>query len=312
MSSSPDDAGVRVVSLLPSATEMLHVLGVDPVGVSHSCDHPPSVADRPTVTSTVVDHEGRSSRDIDEQMRSVDGAVYDVDGARLEALDPDLVVTQATCEVCAVDTSAVADAMADRGVDADLVTLDPHSFEDVLDDVRRLGAAVGRAADAEAFLARARERVREIRRRVDGRDRPRVAVLDWTAPPLRGGHWISDLVALAGGDPSFQPDGASEPVTWDTLRAYDPERLIVAPCGFPVSRAAEAASELATGVAWDDLAAVRSNAVFAVDGNALLNRPGPRLVDSLAVLAGCVHPEITPAETGGWVRRVDAVSDPAG
>jgi iron complex transport system substrate-binding protein len=296
---------VRVVSLLPSATETLAALGVDPVGVSHSCDYPPWVADRPTVTSTRIEYADRSSRDIDEQMSSVEGAVYDLDAGHLEALDPDLVVTQATCDVCAVEASAAVTAVESRGLDADVLTLDPHSVSDVLDDVRRVGDAVGRPAAADRLRSRLRDRIEGVRASVDGRDRPRTAVLDWTDPPIRGGHWVRDMVDLAGGDPTFQPDGPSTPVAWDDLRAYDPERILVAPCGFSTARAHDAATALAERTDWRGLAAAASGDVYAVDGNALFNRPGPRLVDSLAVLADCLHPERPGTGTDGWVRRVE-------
>ena len=300
---------VRVVSLLPSATEILHVLGIEPVGISHSCEYPPSVTDRPVVTSTVIDHEGRTSGEIDEQMQSVDGAVYDVDGAPLAALDPALVVTQATCAVCAVDTSAVTAAMDAHDVAAELLTLDPRSFTDVLDDVRRLGVVTGRESEAEAFLTRARDRIETVRSRVSGCGRPRTAVLDWTEPLLRGGHWIPDLIRLAGGDAAFQPDRASEPITWAELRAYDPERLVVAPCGFSASRATAALADLPTYAGWDDLHAVQSGHVFAADGNALFNRPGPRLVDSLEVLGRCIHADAFADPGTEWVRSLDAIAE---
>lgn len=293
---------MRVVSLIPSATELLAALGIDPVGVSHSCDHPPHVADRPRLTSTVIDYEDRSSGDIDEQMRSVDGAVYDLDADRLAALDPDLVVTQATCDVCAVDASEVYEAVDERDLDADVLALDPHSFDDVLADVRRVGAAVGRESEAESLLAGARRRVAAVETAVEGLDRPRTALLDWTDPLIRGGHWVGDMVSVAGGDDSFQPDGPSEPLRWDALLDYDPERLLVAPCGFSHERATDAVAELAAHPDWGSLAAVRSGHVYAVDGNALVNRPGPRLVDSLEVLAECIHPSVAPVRSGGSAR----------
>lgn len=296
---------MRAVSLLPSATEILSAVGVDPVGISHSCDHPPDVTDRPRVTSTIIDHEGRSSREIDEQMQSVDGAVYDIDADRLEALDPDIIVTQATCDVCAVESSAVFETVAARDLDATVLTLDPHSFEEVLADVRRVGDAVDRVENAEQLIEAARDRIERVRSRAEDADRPRTAVLDWTDPPIRAGHWVRDLVGIAGGDASFQPDGPSEPVRWSDLRAYDPERLVVAPCGFGPDRAAEAVAELAARPGWADLSAVRSGHVYAADGNALFNRPGPRLVASLEVLADCLHPDHDHAVEGAWRRRIE-------
>ena len=156
---------MRVATLLPSATETLCALGVEPIGVSHSCDHPPAARGLPTLTSTVVDHEGRSAAEVDAQMRSVDGAVYDLDVDRLAALEPDLVVTQATCDVCAVDAGAVHEAVASLDPAPEVLTLDPHSFDDVLGDVTRLGEAVDRPDEAAALTDRLRARVERIRER---------------------------------------------------------------------------------------------------------------------------------------------------
>ena len=293
---------VRVAALLPSATETLCALGVEPVGVSHSCDYPPVARDLPTLTSTAVDHDDRSASDIDAQMRSVDGAVYDLDVDRLAALEPDLVVTQATCDVCAVDASAVREAVASIDSAPEVLTLDPHAFEDVLDDVTRLGEAVDRPDAAEALTDRLRARVDRVREHaadaVAAEGRPRTAVLDWTDPPIRAGHWVRDMVEIAGGDPSFQPDGASEPVAWDGVRAYDPEALVVAPCGFERDRAVDAIADLADRPGWRDLAAVADDRAYAIDGNALFNRPSHRLVDSLEALFACLHPEYAAAPPG--------------
>jgi iron complex transport system substrate-binding protein len=195
-----------------------------------------------------------------------------------------------------------------RDLDADILTLDPHSFEDVLAGLRRIGAAVGKETRAERILSRAHERVDAVQSSVDGLDRPRTAVLDWTDPLIKGGHWVRDVVRLAGGDESFQPDGPSEPTHWRNLREWDPERLIVSPCGFSVSRARNAAMELASHEQWERLSAVQSGHVYAVDGNALVNRPGPRLVESLEVLAGCLHPDDVSVTVDDWARRADLVS----
>ena len=286
---------MRVASLLPSATETLFALGVEPVGVSHSCDHPAAARDLPTLTSTVVDHEDRSAAEVDEQMREVDGAVYDLDEARLAALDPDLLVTQATCDVCAVDASEVRAAAARLDPAPDVLACDPHSFADALDDVVRIGEAVGETDAATALRADLRERVDAVRERAEravaDEGRPRTAVLDWTDPPIRAGHWVRDMVAVAGGDPSFQPDGPSEPVAWDDVVAADPEALVVAPCGFDRDRAVDAVGDLATRPGFDDLSAVADGRAYAVDGNGLFNRPSHRLVDSLEALFACLHPD---------------------
>lgn len=285
---------MRVASLLPSATETLFALGVEPVGVSHSCDYPAATDAIPTLTDTVVEHENRSATEIDAQMRSVDGAVYNLDVDRLAELCPDLVVTQATCDICAVDATEVRSAAASLDPAPTVLALDPHSFDDVIDDVARIGDAVGREGAAAALTGGLRERVSNVRERaakaVDADGCPRTAVLDWTDPPIRAGHWVGDMVAAAGGDPSFQPDGASEPVAWDDLRAWDPEVLVVAPCGFGRDRAVDAVGELAERPGWQKLTAAVDGRVYAVDGNALFNRPSHRLVDSLEALLACVHP----------------------
>ena len=305
---------MRVASLLPSATETLFALGVEPVGVSHSCDHPPAVRELPTLTSTVVDYENRSTSDIDAQMRAVDGAVYDLDVERLAALDPDLLVTQATCDVCAVDAGEVRAAAERLDPSPDVLACDPHSFDDAIEDVRRIGEAVGEADAARALLADLHERVDAVRERAEtavaADGRPETAVLDWTEPPIRAGHWVRDMVELAGGDPSFQPDGPSEPVAWEDVRAADPEVLVVAPCGFDRDRAVDAVDDLAGRPGFGDLRAVRRDRVYAVDGNALFNRPSHRLVDSLEALFACLHPAhaATPPAENDRVARVDATA----
>ena len=307
---------MRVASLLPSATETLFALDVEPVGVSHSCDHPPAARDLSTLTSTVVDHEDRSTSDIDAQMRAVDGAVYDLDEARLAALDPDLLVTQATCDVCAVDASEVRAAAERLAPSPDVLACDPHSFADALDDVVRIGEAVGEEAAASELRADLSERVDAVRERAEravaAEGRPRTAVLDWTDPPIRAGHWVRDIVELAGGDPSFQPDGASAPVAWEDVREADPEILVVAPCGFDRDRAVDAVDDLAGRPGFDELRAVADGRVYAVDGNGLFNRPSHRLVDSLEALFGCLHPDhaATPPTANDRVARVDTAATP--
>ncbi|ELZ84792.1 Fe3+-hydroxamate ABC transporter substrate-binding protein [Haloferax elongans ATCC BAA-1513] len=303
---------MRVVSLVPSATELLTAIGTDPIGISHSCDYPPRVTSQPTLTSTAIDHEDRSSREIDEQMSSIDGAAYDLDANRLDDLDPDLVVTQSTCDVCAVDSSDVFEAVRDRNLDAEILALDPHSLDDVLTALLQIGEAVGKTMDAATLRFEIHERINAVESRVVGLDSPRTAVLDWTDPLYRSGHWVRDLVELAGGDGSFQPNGRSEQIQWDALVEYDPERLVVAPCGFSRERAVDAVSTLAERDEWTELTAVKEGHVYAVDGNALFNRPGPRLVDSLEVLASCIHPELSTVVDDELASRVENVAQQSG
>jgi len=307
---------MRIVSLLPSCTEILFALGVEPVGVSHSCDHPPAVEDIPTVTSTVVDHEDHSAAEIDAQMQSVDGAVYDLALGRLAALQPDLIVTQATCDICAVDASQVHEAVTQIAAEPAVLTLDPHSFSDVLDDIQRIGEAIDEFEAATTLITQLRNRVEQIETRtetaVKSNDRPRTAVLDWTDPPLRAGHWVTEMIERAGGDASFQPDTASEPVSWETIRDYDPEVLVVAPCGFERERAIDAVDDLRDHEGWENVTAVENGDVYAVDGNALFNRPSHRLVESLEVLQWCIHPEVIElnGDTQRYAQRLDRPQRP--
>lgn len=300
---------MRVVSLLPSATELLYALGVDPVGVSHSCDYPPGARGKPTLTSTTVAYgTDHSPLDIDEQVADVEGPTYDLDRETLRDLDPDLVVTQATCEVCAVDAGAVVAAVESLEIDCEVVTLDPHGLEDVLDDVTRVGEAVGRAETARDLEASLRRRVERVEETVaDGRSgegRPTALLLDWPDPVFVGGHWVPDLLRLAGADPTLHDDGPSRRVRWSDVRDADPDRLFVAPCGFPLDRALDSLDDLRSRPGWDDLAAVRAGEVFALDGNGLVNRPGPRLVDSLETLAACLHPDLFDAPAPDVACRV--------
>lgn len=285
---------MRVVSLLPSATELCYAVGVEPVGVSHSCDYPPAARDLPTLTSTTVAYgDDRTAAEIDEEVQATEGSAYELDAEMLASLDPDVVVTQATCDVCAVDETDVRVALADRSIDAAVVTLDPDSLAAVLEDVERVGRAVGRADAAGAVAASLRDRVDAIESRAGSRvtESPRVAVLDWTDPVMVAGHWIPGMVDRVGGRYGLaDPGDPSRPFEWDDVRAYDPEVLLVAPCGFTLDRAAAAVDALRDRPGFADLAAVRRDRVYALDGRGHVNRPGPRLVDTLAAMAACLHP----------------------
>jgi iron complex transport system substrate-binding protein len=300
----PSRNPMRVVSLLPSATETLYALGVEPVGVSHSCDHPPAARSKPVVTATDVDPDATPAA-IDEQVAAADGPTYDLDRETLAALDPDLVVTQATCEVCAVDSAAVFDAVASLSLDADVLALDPHGLDEALDDVVRVAEAVGDPEAGRDLRASLCDRVDAVARRAhEAPTRPRTVCCDWPDPVFLGGHWVVDLLERAGADPVLHDDGPSRRVRWATVREADPECLLVAPCGFDVARAVESVTALRDRPGWDHLAAVRADRVFALDGNGHVNRPGPRLVDSLEAVAACVHPDLFDAPAPDVARRV--------
>ena len=284
----------RVVSLLPSATEIVYALGVTPVATSHECDYPPDAAERPSVVESRVDADAASA-DIDEQVQDAEaeGGVYRIDRETLAAVDPDLVISQGICEVCAVDTVVVEDAIAELGLDCELLTTDPHSLEDVLADVRRIGRALGREARAGELVAELEARVGAVADRAAEADRrPAVAVLDWLDPVMVAGHWVPGLVATGGGRYGLaDPGDASTPREWAAIREYDPDVLVAAPCGFELDQTAENATDLTGRPGWNDLRAVRDGRAYAVDGH-LTNRPGPRVVDTLEVLAWLLHPDL--------------------
>ena len=284
---------MRVVTTLPSATEVVYALGVEPVAVSHACDHPPAAADLPAVERSRVDPDAESAA-IHEQVVAAErgDGVYAVDLDALAAADPDLVVAQGVCDVCAVDEVLVREAVERLGLDCEVLTVDPHRLEDVFAIVERIGTALGRSERAADLIGDLRDRVERVEAAVADRPTPRVAVLDWLDPVMVAGHWVPDLVDLAGGEYGLAaPGDRSSPREWTEIRAYDPEVLVAAPCGFDLDRTLGEAGALTDRTGYADLAAVPDRA-FAVDGSGLVNRPGPRLVDTLEALAGLLHPDL--------------------
>ncbi len=296
---------LRIVSLLPSATEMVCALGATDqlVGVSHECDFPPAVVGRPVLTSARIRLAPRSAQ-IDRDIRAVlkDAlAVYEIDETGLAAARPDVSVTQDLCDVCAVSLDDVV-AAAQRlcRPDVRLVNLRPLRLADIWADIRRVGEALGRGAEAEAVLADMDRRVADVKRRADehlarGGARRRVLTIEWLDPPMVGGTWMPELVELAGGTALVTKPGDHAPtLPAAQLARLDPapDVVLVKPCGFPLDRTlAEAGvlSELLAPMPWP---AVERGEVWIADGNAYFNRPGPRIVDSLEILAACVHPEV--------------------
>ncbi|HVO14319.1 MAG TPA: cobalamin-binding protein [Alphaproteobacteria bacterium] len=287
----------RIVSLLPSATEIVAALGCADrlVGRSHECDFPPEVARLPALTASKLDGEGTSCA-IDQRLKSIvqEGlAVYRVDGATLRALKPDLIVTQDQCEVCAVslrDVEAAVCAWTDH--DARIVSLAPASLADVWADMQRVAEALGVAERGAALIQQLETRVGAIAARAAAApDRPRVACIEWIAPLMAAGNWMPELVALAGGVNLFGEAGRHSPwLDWGALRASDPDVVLVAPCGFDIARSRRDLAVLEALPGWSALRAVRAGRVAIADGNQYFNRPGPRLVESLEILAEILHP----------------------
>lgn len=302
----------RVISLLPSATEIICGLGLRSalVGRSHECDFPPSVAALPIVTRPRVPLAGGSSeidaqvRELARQARAEDAlGVYAVDHDLLRRLAPTHIVTQTQCEVCAVSLEEVERAVASLvDFEARLVSLAPNSLGDIWSDIERTAEALGRAEAGREWVRELRAGIERVRRdcaEAQAAAASRVAVIEWADPLMTAGHWTMELVALVGAEPLIgAPRGASLRFGWEDLAAADPDAIIIAPCGFDLPRTREDAALLARDARWAALRAVRSGRVAVVDGNQYINRPGPRVVESAEIIAEIVHPGLSYGHRG--------------
>jgi iron complex transport system substrate-binding protein len=289
---------VRIVSLVPSATEMLFALGLgsDLIAVTHECDYPPAARELPKVTRDALP-AGLSSADIDAAVkeRTLKGeSIYELDESMLRELRPDLIVTQALCSVCAVsydDVRAIADDIESR---PQVVSLDPHTVGEVLGDARTLAQATDRKDAAVELIRDASARIDRIRLAVRGARRLRVAALEWLDPPFAAGHWTPQLIEYAGGEDVLGFSGEpSEERTWEEVAFSEPDVVVVMPCGFDVEFAYREAE-----MHRDQLTAIGAGEVVAVDAAAYFSRPGPRIVDGLELLAHILHPELVPDAPG--------------
>ncbi|MBU6294126.1 MAG: cobalamin-binding protein [Planctomycetes bacterium] len=295
---------MRIVSLLPSATEVVCELGLGDslVGVTHECDYPDFVSALPKVTRALIPQDATSLQ-IDSLVREslqARKSLYALDMPEMERLRPDLIITQALCDVCAVAEADVAAAAASLPGRPKVLNLEPMSIGDVLETLATVANAAGVPAHADTAIQRLRMRINAVAERsskVAGR--PRVVVLEWLDPPFSCGHWTPELVDLAGGDEVIaKPGQPSRTIRWDEVVAARPDVLFIACCGFSVDRTLVDLPGLASRPGWADLPAVQADRVFVTDGNAYFSRPGPRLVDSLEILAHALHPAIHPPPDG--------------
>ena len=290
---------MRIVSLLPSATEILFGIGAgdEVVGVTHECDFPPQALTRPHVTSSALPAAG-SSAEIDRHVRRSlheGSSLYHLNAELLEELAPDLIVTQELCAVCAVSYDIVQHAVRRLRGDPRLISLEPSSLDDVFATIAYLGELTDHAMGANKLLTDLHARVYNLRRITADRERPRVLVLEWTDPPMSGGHWAPGLVELAGATPLLGNAGANSRVlTWEEIAGADPDAIVVGPCGFDLERTHAAIAELRENAIWNGLRAVREGRAYPIDGSAYLNRPGPRLVDTAEII-GTMLGQGTPA-----------------
>ncbi len=288
---------MRICSFLPSATEILFALGLDEeiVGVSHECDFPPQALTKPRVITTVIDQEHLSSEGIDQAVQTAlteRTGLYRVDVEALRRARPDLIVTQELCEVCAVDTATVSEALGGLSYRPDVVSLHPHTLSEMLDDICVVGERTGRVPQAEVLVQSVRDRFDRVQRRVRHiTHRPPVCCLEWLKPPMACGHWVPEQVELAGGHEVLGRAGEpSRYVTWEEIAAAEPDVLVLMPCGFPIERTRHELSLVTSEPLWRMLPAVREGRVYLVNGPAYFHRSGPRLVDGIELLSDVFHP----------------------
>jgi len=289
---------MRIASLVPSATEMLFALGLGEsvVGVTHECDYPPAAAELPRLTATVLP-PGLSAGEIDAAVKEVIGegrALYTLDEQRLAELQPDLIVTQAVCEVCAVSYDDVVEVAGRLPSHPRVLQQDPSTLGEVLDDVTRLGEAGGIAEQAAELRSGLEERLETVRAAVTEASRPRVLALEWLDPPFLGGHWIPEMIEIAGGESVAGAPGQKSPqVEWPDLHRLHPDVVVSMPCGWYLDESCRQALAHA-----ERLCAFDAARVFAVDGASTFSRPGPRLVDGVELLAHLFHPELVEPPAG--------------
>jgi iron complex transport system substrate-binding protein len=290
----------RVVSLLPSATEILHFVGAGDslIGVTHECDYPSGVETLPKLTSTPLDHHSRTSAEIDaaigEHLTDT-GSIYALDAELLEELEPDLVLTQGLCDVCAVSLSVVERATVGLTKAPRILSMKPTSLGGMLDAIVEVGEAVGRGVEAREGVASLRERLARVEEVTAELPPPRAGCIEWLDPPFSAGHWVPEMVRLAEGEELFAREGEpSARLSWDEVFEAAPEVLVFMPCGFDAARTVEEARALADRPGWSDLPAVREGRVWVVDANSYFSRPAPRLVEGVEILARILHPEVFP------------------
>jgi iron complex transport system substrate-binding protein len=302
---------LRVLPLISSATEIVHALGLGEfqIGRSHECDYPAAVAALPVCTNPTIAVSGSSAeieRLVKERLLSA-ASIYKVDSELIRRLRPTHIITQTQCKVCAVSLEDVERTFqAEIAMDARIICLEPYALDDVWQDIRRVASACGHEGSGEALIASLQSRMRTIENRAKSAiSRPSVAAIEWLEPLMAAGNWVPELIEMAGGKNLFGvPAGHAPWMTWEHLVAADPDFIVALPCGFDLGRIRAEMYWLSDRLGWHNLRAVREGAVFVTDGNQFMNRPGPRLVESLQIFAEILHPELFESELEhvGWER----------
>ena len=289
---------MKICSFLPSATEIVYALGLGNqlVGVSHECDFPPEARQKPRVVTTTIKQNETSSAEIDQRVQTclrTGESLYQLDLSRLRELQPDVVITQELCQVCAIDASQVLNQLRDLPHQPKIISLHPHTLAEALEDIRIIGQEIGQLEAATTFIKTLTQRVERVRSFVeDVPNQPRVFCLEWLEPPMACGHWVPEMVEMAGGIEVLGRAGEqSRYVTWPEIVEAKPEVIVLMPCGFPIERTKRELSIVTSRPEWRDLPAVRNGQVYVVDGPAYFNCSGPRLIDGIELLAGLLHPD---------------------
>jgi iron complex transport system substrate-binding protein len=289
---------LRIVSLLPSATEILYAIGAgaDVVGVSHECDYPPNASTKLRIIEPLLDNNQLQSERVDEivieHLRHGE-SLYKVNVDQLRKAEPDLVITQELCDVCTVGAEDVLTAVNQLERPVQVLSVNPHSLQDVQEDIERVGKAVGRVEEAERVVSDLQRKIKEIRALTRTANKRRVFCVEWLKPLMNAGHWVPEMVEYAGGRDELAVRGKpSTYVHWNTVMKYDPELIVLMPCGFTTQRTLTEAKRLLDFSKLEDITAVHNGNVFATNGNDYFSRSGPRLFDGIRILAQMIHPEL--------------------
>ena len=289
---------MRICSLLPSATEIAFALGLGDqvVAVSHECDYPPEASNRPVLTKSAIHQKIHRSLEVDREVEQRGGDIYEIDEKLLEKLNPDLILTQELCHVCAVSYTKVKEAARVLDADTKIVSLEPTNLEEIVDNILLVGRMTGKQGEAQKLAAQMLQRINRVREKTQTvQDKPRVFFMEWLQPPWAGGHWIPQMVDYAGGIEGLGRLGKpSHRIEWDQVVEYKPEIIVLSPCGFDANQAMEEAHVLASYIEWNEIPAFQSSRIYAVNASAYFSRSGPRVVDGLEILAHIIHPELFP------------------
>ena len=289
---------MRICSLLPSATEIAFALGLGDqvVGVSHECDHPPEASKRHILTKSAIHQKIHRGLEVDWEVEQLGGDIYEIDENLLEKLKPDLILTQELCHVCAVSYTKVKEAARVLDADMKIVSLEPTNLEEIVDNILLVGRITGKIVEAEKLASQTLQRTNRVKEKTrTARNQPRVFFMEWLQPPWTGGHWIPQMIDYAGGIDGLGRLGKpSHRIGWDEVVEYNPEVIVLSPCGLDARRAMEEAHVLGAYRGWENIAAFQSSRIYAVNGSAYFSRSGPRVVDGLEILAHIIHPELFP------------------